>query len=207
MVMAAAVVGLMGGGCAAPSAGEKVAESYTKTRGHLASAQDQIDQTLSTMNSLRITNATNLSNAFSQYKSAVTGLEKKGAEAKQIATAMQENVDMNMQRWQKEMDSINDPTVKASVQSRRDAVSSNYDQLKMYAQDARKAYDPFVKKNQDIVKALSVNLSPGSVQSLATAMDQTVADGNALKQKIGAMQRAMDNMAKGQAPIGSAAGK
>ena len=56
----------------------------------------------------------------------------------------------------------------------------------------------------DIVKALQMNLSPAAVNSLSASMDKANADGKTLKEKIAAMQRAMDNMAKGQAPIGNA---
>ena len=191
------------GGCASSSGGEQLASSYSRTRGHLGESQSQVDQTLATLNSMRMTHPSNLSNAFNQYKKAVTALEEKGKEAKQLAAGMQENVDANMMGWQKEMESIQDPGVQATVQSRRDAVRANYDQLKMYAQDARRAYEPFLADNQDIVKALSINLSPAAVSDLAPKMDRTVADGQALKQTITAMQRAMENIANGRPPIGS----
>jgi len=192
-------------GCSSTSGGEKLADSYSRTRGHLTESQGQVDETLSALNGLRITNPTNLSNAFSQYKQAVAELEKKGAEAKELAAGMKQNMDANTKKWEKEMESIDDPTVKSSVESRRQAVRSNYDQLKMYAQDARAAYEPFLKDNQAIVKALSMNLSPAAVSGLSTSMDRAAADGKTLKEKIAAMQRAMDNIAKGQSATGAAA--
>ena len=192
-------------GCSSSSSsGQKTFESYSRTRGTLATAQTQIDETLTRLNGLRITEPGNLNNAFRQYKDSVARLEETRADAKQLAAAMQENMDMNIMTWQKEMESIQDPGVKATVESRRDAVRSNYEQLKMYAQDARTAYDRFSKDNQDISKALSLNLSPANVSSLGSSIDRTASDGKALKEKIAAMQRAMDNMAKGQPPIGNA---
>ena len=199
------VVGLIAGGCASSTGGgEKLAESYSKTRVFLNNSQRQVDETLGTLNGLRITNPTNLNNAFNEYKKSVDGLEKKGAEAKNLAASMQDHMDTNVMSWQKEMDQIQDPTVKASVEQRKEAVKSNYDQLKMYAQDARAAYEPFLKDNQDIVQALKINLSPAAVNNLSASMDKANADGKALKEKIAAMQRAMDNIAKGQPPIGNA---
>jgi hypothetical protein len=192
------------GGCTSTGGGEKLAQSFSRTRGFLADSQGQVDETLSRLQALRMTDATNLNNAFSQYKQAVAGLEKKGNEAKQLAAAMQDNMETNTMNWQKEMESIQDPTVKASVESRREAVRSNYDQLKTYAQDARNAYEPFLTDNQDIVKALSMNLSPAAVSGMASKFDRTAADGKTLKQKIAAMQRAMDNITKGQPPIATA---
>src|SRR4051812_30410944 len=150
------VVAFLAGGCASTSGGEKLAESFSRTRGHLVASQTQINQTLASLNSLKITDSTNLNNAFSQYKKAVEGLEKKGNEARHLAEDLKDNIQMNTLTWQKEMETISDPTVKASVESRKNAVRSNYDQLKMYAQDARAAYEPFLKDNQDIIKALSI---------------------------------------------------
>jgi hypothetical protein len=189
-------------GCASSSGGEKTFETYARTRGMLATAQTDVDNTLAALNSLRITEPGNLNNAVRQYKDAVARLEKKRTEAKQLAAGMEENMDMNIITWQKEMDQIQDPEVKASVESRREAVRSNYQQVKMYAQDTRNAYEPFMKGNQDIIKALSMNLSPANVSTLGSAMDRTAANGKTLKDKIAAMQRAMDNIAKGQPPIG-----
>jgi len=52
------------------------------------------------------------------------------------------------------------------------------------------------------VRALSVDLSPATMSSLAPAMEKVTADGETLKVRIGMMQRAMDNIANGISPIG-----
>ena len=161
----------------------------------------RIDQTLASLNALRITTPDNLNNAFKQYKQSVDQLEQRGDDAKQLAAAMQENMTMNIKSWQKEMETIQDPTVKASVESRREAVRSNYELVKMYASEARHAYEPFLQGNRDIIKALSIDLSPAARSSLGKSMDKTAADGKTLKQKITAMQKALDNIAAGRSPM------
>ena len=195
----------LAGGCSSSSGGQKTFESFTKTQSTLAGAQTDIDQTLASLNGVRITTPDNLNNAFKQYKQSVDQLEQRGKDAKQLAASMQENMDMNIKSWQKEMETIQDPTVKASVESRRDAVRSNYELVKMYASEARHAYEPFLQGNRDIIKALSIDLSPAARSSLGKAMDKTAADGKTLKQKITAMQKALDNIAQGRSPIGTEA--
>jgi hypothetical protein len=197
-----AVVALAGG-CSSSSGGQKTFESFTKTQSTLAAAQSDIDQTLASLNGLRITTPDNLNNAFKQYKQSVDRLEQRGDDAKQLAASMQENMTMNIQAWQKEMETIQDPTVKASVESRREAVRTNYELVKMYASEARHAYEPFLQGNRDIIKALSIDLSPAARSSLGKSMDKTAADGKTLKQKITAMQKALDNIAQGRSPIGT----
>jgi hypothetical protein len=202
------VVAALASGCSSSSGGQKTFESFTKTRSTLATAQSDIDQTLARLNGLRITTPDNLNNAFKQYKQSVDQLEQRGKDAKQLAASMQENMDMNIKSWQKEMETIQDPTVKASVESRRDAVRANYELVKMYASEARQAYEPFLQGNRDIIKALSIDLSPAARSNLGQAMDKTAVDGKTLKQKIAAMQKALDNIAQGQSPTGNpAAGK
>jgi prophage DNA circulation protein len=71
----------------------------------------------------------------------------------------------------------------------------------MYADDARKAYDQYLKGSKEMVQALSIDLSPAAISSLSEAMDRVMMDGNALKQRITALQRALDNMANGVSPI------
>jgi len=171
--MVAMAVAALAGGCSSSSGGQKTFESFTK----------------------------NLNNAFGQYKKSVDQLEQRGKDAKQLAASMQENMTMNIKAWQKEMETIEDPEIKASVESRREAVKTNYELVKMYASEARHAYEPFLQGNRDIIKALSIDLSPAARSSLAPSMDKTVADGKTLKQKIAAMQKALDNIAQGQSPV------
>jgi len=199
--MVAMAVAALAGGCSSSSGGQKTFESFTKTQSTLAAAQRDIDQTLASLNGVRITTPDNLNNAFGQYKKSVDQLEQRGKDAKQLAASMQENMTMNIKAWQKEMETIEDPEIKASVESRREAVKTNYELVKMYASEARHAYEPFLQGNRDIIKALSIDLSPAARSSLAPSMDKTVADGKTLKQKIAAMQKALDNIAQGQSPV------
>jgi chromosome segregation ATPase len=194
---------LAGGvGCSSMSRGEKAYYGFANTQSLLSSAQQQVDATLSALHGMGMTDPTNLNNAYSQYKEEVKRLEQQGKDARKLASSMKENHDQTLMDWQKEMDTMQDPTVKASAESRKEAIKNNYEQLRMYAEDARKAYDPFLQTNKDIVKALGVNLSPATLTSLQSSIADADAKGKTLKEKLAAFQHAMDNVAKGQPPIG-----
>jgi len=74
--------------------------------------------------------------------------------------------------------------------------------VQMYADDARKAYEPYLRRSKEIVQALTIDLSPAAVKSLAPAIDSVMADGDALRLKLAAMQHALNNIANGVSPIG-----
>jgi hypothetical protein len=197
-----ALIIALAGGCAAKTQGEKTIESYSHTRQTLSGSRRQVALTSSSLMSLRTTPPQALKDAFRRYKDAVGQLEKEAADAKWRAQAMQEQSDAHIQAWQEEMKSIKDPTIKASVESRRDAVGTNFSLIRMYADDVRKAYEPFLQGNKDMLQALSLDLSPAAITSLSEGIDKVVASGKALDDKLWSMEHAMDNVANGQSPLG-----
>ncbi len=210
MGIALGIALLLGVGCSSADKktyGTKRVEGFEKTKTALVEAQRTVNTTLGALGYLRFAgasgNAAALSDAFKSYRAAVEQLEKEGKNAKRRAEAMHEDVNTQIMAWQKEMEQIKDPAIKATMESRRNAVRSNFSLVQMYADDARKAYEPFLQGNKDIVKALSIDLSAASLNGLAPAMDRTQASGDALKQRLAAMQLAMSNMEHGMPPIGS----
>ena len=177
-------------------------ESYQRTRETVAESQGQVDLTLGTLINLRRTPMEQMSPAFRRYKEAVDGLAREADAAAYRAKSMKEEADEHVRAWQEEMSEFKNDAVKASLQARRDAVKSNFAIVRMYADDVQKAYGPCVSANREIVKALSIDLSPAAIENLAPAIDQVVASGATLKQKLAAMEHALDNIAAGLSPLG-----
>ena len=192
-------IGLLGG-CA--SQGEKMVQSYAQTRDSVAESTAEVDATIGTLNRLRMTRGEPLNDVFSRYKDQVTKLERQAQTAKSQAQTMKDDQELHIKSWQKEMESITDPTIKASLESRRKAARSNFKLIQMYADDVRKAYEPFISGNQQLVKALSIDLSPAAISSLSPAIDKVMLDGNKLKERLGAMQQGLNNIANGVSPLG-----
>ena len=196
------VLAALVGGCASRSQGEKMVQSYAKTTETVAESRKQVALTMTSLTSLRVTRPDDLKSAFRRYKDAVGKLEKEGADARWRATSMKEESETHIKAWQEEMKTIKDPTIKSTLDSRRQAVRTNFTLIQMYAEDARKAYGPFLQGNKDVVQALSIDLSPAALSSLSSSIDRVTADGKALDQRLWMMQRALDNIASGVSPLG-----
>jgi hypothetical protein len=190
----------LAGGCA--TQGEKMVESFAETRKTVSEYQRQVDVTLLSLHKLRSTPVPALKDGFNTYKDAVEKLEEQGADAKKRATVLQDRAESHIKAWEAEMSSLKDPTIKSTMDQRRQAVRSNYKLLMLYAQDARKAYGPCLAGNKDVVQALSIDLSPAAIESLSPSIDRVLLDGAALKEKLAAMQHALDNIANGVSPLG-----
>jgi hypothetical protein len=188
------------GGCA--SKGEKMVDSFSRTRTSVAESRAQVSSTLTALRIIRMARGDSLKEAYKHYKKSVDDLEKSEADAKRRALAFKEQGDTHLQSWQDEMKQLKDPAIKASVESRRDAVKSNFALVQMYTDDVRKAYEPFIAGNKDLVQALSIDLSPAALTGLAPSIDRVTDDGTALDQKLWMLQRALDNIANGASPLG-----
>jgi hypothetical protein len=189
-------------GCASnkQTQGEKAFEGFEATRVQLADAQQKVDNTLQAMSQFEYSG--NLNNAFQNYKASITELEKCSEKAQWRAQAMREHEQKFIENWQKETAKIQDQNVKASMEARRDAVGQNFAQVRAAAAEARQAYEPFIRGNKDIAQSLSINLSPAMLPSLKPAIEQTRANGQALKAKIAVMQKQLDNIAGGMPATG-----
>ena len=192
---------LPGGGCA--STGEKMANSFQRTRTNVAESRGQVSDTLSALRIIRTARGDTVKDAYMHYKKSVGDLEKAGGEAKSRALALKEQSDTHMKAWQEEQKQIKDPAIKASLESRRSAVRSNFVLVQMYSDDVRKAYEPFISGNKDIVQALSIDLSPAGVSALAPSIDRVTGDGQALDQRLWMLERALNNIANGVSPLGT----
>lgn len=186
-------------GCA--TQGEKMVTSYADTREGLADAIVQLDQTLWALAALQAAPADSIKGSYNEYEDQVEKLADEGEDVKRRASAMKSDAEAHIKAWEKEQAEIEDPEIKATLQSRQQAVRTNFALLKQYADDVRARYAPFLKRNKDIVQALSIDLSPQTVASLSPTFNQVMSDGLALKERMTSMQRALANIADGRSAI------
>ena len=180
-----------------------MANSFQRTRTNVAESRGQVSDTLSALRIVRTSRGEGIKDAYKHYKKSVADLEKAGGEAKGRALRLREQADTHIKAWQAEQKSIKDPAIKASVESRRSAVRSNFALVQMYSDDVRKAYEPFIGGNKDIVQALSIDLSP-SRRLFAGAVDRPgePRTGRRWTRSCGCFSSALDNIAAGVSPLG-----
>lgn len=193
---------VMAGGCASSSQGEKMVASYSRTRQTLGASADQVEITLVALSRLRQTPGDMISESFKHYKEVVEKLDESGKDARWRYSNLKEEQEDYIRAWQEEMADIKDQAIKSTLESRRAAVRSNFKLVQMYAADVRKTFDPFLDGNKQIVQALSIDLSPAAVSSLAPSIDRVLTDGQKLRERMGAMQQALNNIANGISPLG-----
>jgi chromosome segregation ATPase len=195
--------GCSSGGKGQAAEGKKAIEGFQSVRAALAKAQTQVDQNLVSLNQLA-SGGGDMSKTYATYSKEVDELDKAGKDAAKRAEGMRKNLDAYIQKWQAEVGQMQDPTIKASVTERQNAVKANFDKVRKAGQEARAAYAPFLATLTEIRKALSIDMSSAALPGLKPAFENANKQGATLKQKLAAMDAELEAMLGG---MGSAAPK
>lgn len=183
-----------GGGRSAES--QKAVEGFQSVRGNLAKAQKQVDESLASLNQLS-SGGGDVSKTYGTFSKEVDELDKAGKDAAKRSESMRKNLDAYIKKWQAEMQTMQDPAIRASVGERQNAVRANFEKVRKAAQETRAAYTPFMATLQEVRKALSLDMSPAALTGLKPAIDNANKQGQTLKQKLAATDAELQNMLGG----------
>ncbi len=152
----------------------------------LDASRDDIDTVLSAIDQLRA--AGDMKAAFANYTAGVENVRKGGQRVRERREAMQARRDEYITQWQRELETIENPEVKAALIERKKKVAANYDKIATDVSAVRDDYDPFVKNLEEIEKALTLDLNSAGVAALKQPLDQARVDGVRLQASIATLQ-------------------
>ena len=194
-------------GCSSKDSGGRTDESKQAvgsihaTRQELVKAKQEIQQANAALD--KLTAGGNLQQSFTQFTKEVAEVNAGGKRARARAQDMRERGRQYVTNWEKEMDQISNPELKAGAQQRRASVKQNYDSITAAAQTARDAYDPYLRDLQDIQRALANDLTPAGVDAAKPAIDKAKANGETLQQRLDALIARLDEVGGSMSSAGS----
>jgi hypothetical protein len=175
---------------------EAATEGIQAVVDQLNVAQGEIDKVLASIDALQAPG--DMKTAYANYVAAVGSVRKAGERVRDRREAMQAKRDEYIARWQKELESISNPDVKAALVERKELVSAE-------VATVRDDYLPFLKNLEEIQKALALDLNPSGIAAMKKPLDQARADGLKLKASIsrlqGELNRIIGSMAPATAPV------
>ena len=204
MALAIAAAALAAG-CAKDEGRErsgKAVGTLKETREELASTQKQIDDVLASASAVQ-SGQGDLKSAYDKYKKEVAGTEEAAKDVRKRADDMRARAKEYQTKWQEEMSKVSNPDLKAAAQARAAKVQGRYAMITAKSQDAKAAYDPFIRDLKDLQTYLSNDLTPAAVQAASPVFDKVKASGQVLKQKLTALQQELDDVASEMSPDAS----
>jgi chromosome segregation ATPase len=195
-------------GCASDSGGEKTpgeqragaaVTGLKETRTELAAGRAQIDKTVAAMNALRDGQG-QLPAKFATFNAEVKKTEEHAAKTRARAADMRARAGEYQSKWRQEAGKIDDPALRAAANARAEQVRERYDGITTKANEARAAYEPFMKQLKGVQTYLSNDLTPAGVKSAGDVFDRATADGKTVSEKISAVIAELDSVASDLAP-------
>ena len=193
---ASVAVGCSSSGRATES--EQTIDSMKGLQAKLDQAKSEVTQSMVSLDGLSA--GGDLQKSYSAFNKEVADLESAGKAAAARGQSMRQKREAYMAKWDAEVEQMQNPDVKASMQQRKQVVVENYDKLKTSAEEVKSAYSPYLKELKAIQKALSLDLSTAGVQALAPSIAKAKESGQALNMKIDAFSAQLKDVMAGISP-------
>ncbi|QOV89305.1 DUF2959 family protein [Humisphaera borealis] len=129
-----------------------------------------------------------LNAAFKNYTATVAEVEAAGKGVASRRESMKNNREAYIAKWQKDLESIQNPDVRAALAERKQKVAADFDQIGRSSDALRDAYTPLLKDLQEIQKGLALDVNPAGVTAMKKPLDRAKAEATTLKAKIATLQ-------------------
>ena len=183
---------------------QKAITSLKDTRQELVRSKAEVNDAVAALD--KIAAGGNLPQSYKQFTVAVKDVQAAGDRARARAQTMRANGRAYVARWEKEMDQVTSPELRAGAAERRQKVKDNYEEIVAAGRSVRDSYQPFLKSLQDIERALASDLTPAGVDAARAAIDKAKADSVVLNERLDAVIAELDEVSGGISGSAASAG-
>jgi len=167
-------------GCSTPSGyqqADKTGADIARFRDQINKAKTAVDQTVAALGQVAVTANSNPREAFQKFGKSITRLEAAANSAKASSADMKAHGQAYFTQWEKQLDQINDPKIRALATSQKTKLQASFDEIRKYAQPLREQFDPWLSDLKDLHTYLSNDLSVSGVDAAKDLFGKTQAEG------------------------------
>ena len=165
-------------GCASTPEASETVESMNAFGLQVAKVKDSIDHTLTALDDVVGTEASEIRTNFEAYSKSVAALDKQAEVVSKRAEEMQTMGDEFFEEWE---------TPENMTPERRSQLNASYAKIKQDMAVAKDQFTPFQKSLEDIESYLKMDLSPTGISSIGELVKKAKADGTRVKSHIDAV--------------------
>lgn len=181
---------------------EQLATSMKEARVETGRTRDQLSATLATLTALTKQEKGDLRPAYKAFTAEIPQTEAAAGWTRVRIAWMKGDGLQYFEGWQKNINSINNESLRKKSQKRLDAVKKSYGKVIASLEVAAEKFKPFLADLGDVQKALANDVTPAGVKALRG----TVSDANFQYKAVNrAINDALDEMKKMEASLSSEA--
>lgn len=193
-------VSLIFAGCA--TTGQQTASKMTKEISKGSATTATLTQRVDEMNGVldqlqtpttQTLGQTSLKTSYSRFSDQLDKIKDTWDKSRDNYEDMVDTKSEYIDNTRSELKKLSDPTLRQTVQSRRDQVLTNFDSLTNNADTLQTAYKKYIANLDQIKVFLKNALTPESVPRIGPAIQTAKADGESLKAAVQAYQAALNS--------------
>lgn len=167
--LAVVTVAALLAGCASSGSqkGEKTAAQLDATAAEIELGKAQVQIALDTLNDLMKQPAEDLRPQYKTFSSAVSKVAATARRVEARARAMAAASQACTDKWDEQTANLANPDIRARSAARKAAVMTSLARVQAEYQQTKVSFNPLLADLQDIDQALSLDLTPAGVDSLA----------------------------------------
>ncbi len=195
-VVAMCAVALAAASCATggTARSQKAVSSMSSIENEFSTGKEKIDAMLKALSDIQQTASKDARPAFKAYTSAVDAIEAQAKRVDEGVARLRANTQAHYDAWQKELEDVSNPELKARAESRRQQANEAFDRINKAMKDAENAYEPFIADARDIRTVLSNDLNPTGVTAVADVIQEVRGEGQKLKATIDAVVKEIESL-------------
>jgi hypothetical protein len=190
-------------GCSSSSGVDRAdtaAESMASVRATADECRKQIDEQLAALNAVSAAKTGDPKPAYEKFNAELAESQSLAAKTKATADAMRAKGRAFFADWEKDLESIKDPALKAKAQARASERSKQYASLEEAMGTARGRWATFNSDLIDLKKYLDNDLNAKGIEAAGDLFKKANLDGVELKNRISDVSAILDKVAAELAP-------
>jgi len=151
----------------------KTALKMSEVKDHLIMTENLIDDTMATLDGLGQQAEIGVEAQYKQFAKKVAGTQKQCKKLRDSAETMQVKGDEYFMAWEKELESFENPDIRARSEERRATALESFQKMTGSVQGAIESIEPYLGDMKDIQTYLNIDLTPAGIASISTQIQKT----------------------------------
>ena len=151
---------------AADSGQEQLAASIRKAREEASSTAQQLNTTLSTLNTLVFDTKGDLTTAYKDFEAQIPNTKAAAETTRARLAKMTEEKGKYFGAWEQTINSINNKSLQSKAKKRMESADKSYSRIESALTEAGEKFRPFLSDLADVQKVLSHDVTKNGIKSV-----------------------------------------
>jgi hypothetical protein len=163
---------------------DKTGASIAEFRDEIVNIKKEVDATMTTLDKIVTTAATDPRNAFKNFDKAVPRVDDAAKKAKKRAEDMKARGQAYFAQWEKEVAAVNNPEIRKLAEERKAKLQAVFGNIKTFMEPARDQFNTWLAELKDLQKYLGNDLTIGGIDAAKELIGKAKTGGQGVQQSM-----------------------